>query len=126
MLGTGPQHRQADRPQRHRRGRQRALRENLAGGSNTWWGNIILASGSSIGVGTGTTLTLATNVINGLAVGAIIGNTGLTKLGGGTLVLNLPNNAAGGTTVSAGVLNVQFGLALGLPTSAVTVSSGAS
>jgi len=91
--------------------------ENLVGGSNTWSGNILLNSDAAIGVGSGTTLTQIT--------AAISGKGSLNKVGLGTLVLNAVNTYSAQTTVSAGIVNVQNSLGLGLITGGVAVSSGA-
>jgi RHS repeat-associated protein len=59
------------------------------------------------------------------------GQVGLTKIGEGTLTLNRlgtdtrANAYSGDTTVSEGVLNVQFGSALGTATAQVVVDDGA-
>ena len=104
--------------------------ENLAGGSNTWAGNIILATPSSIGADAGTTLTLPTATVNGLTTGGISGVGDLTKVGSGTVVLNAADTYTGNTFVNGGILNLQNALALGLASTAgggaVTVNSGAS
>src|SRR5262249_15893852 len=103
--------------------------ENLIGGSNTWSGAIILQGAASIGVDAGTTLTLATNTINGLPTGGITGGGDLTKVGVGTLVINAPSTGTGNAVVANGILNLQNGVGLGLAAAvgggAVTVQSGA-
>ncbi|MEK0447003.1 MAG: hypothetical protein RLZZ399_2324, partial [Verrucomicrobiota bacterium] len=65
-----------------------------------------------------------------LTVGGIIGDGGagygLTKLGGGTLVLSGANTYSGLTSVSAGILRLTQSGALGTGSAGVTVASGAS
>jgi autotransporter-associated beta strand protein len=90
-----------------------ALR-NIAG-NNTWSGTVALASDSSIGADTGTTLTMS---------GVISGGHALSKAGAGTVVLNAAETYTGATNVNAGTL--QLGAANLIPnTSAVTVAGGA-
>src|SRR5207248_2239798 len=66
---------------------------------------------------------------NTLTVGGVISDgttaTALTKAGAGTLVLTGANTYSGLTTVSAGILNIQNGSALGGTAAGTTVSSGA-
>jgi len=50
---------------------------------------------------------------------------GLNKLGANTLILDQANTYAGTTTVSAGVLNIRNGAALGSTAGGTTVASGA-
>src|SRR4029453_10918226 len=58
--------------------------------------------------------------------GGVIGGTGaLTKAGTGILTLSGANTYSGLTLVSAGILNIQSGSALGATTTGTTVSSGA-
>ena len=75
-----------------------------------------LVTGSSINVNQGGTSTY----------GGVIAGTGvvLNKLGVGSLTLTGANTHTGGTSVQAGILNIQNGSALG--TGAVNVSAGAS
>jgi fibronectin-binding autotransporter adhesin len=94
-------------------GNNGALR-NIAG-NNTWSGTVALASDSSIGADTGTTLTMS---------GVISGGHALSKAGAGTVVLNAAETYTGATNVNAGTL--QLGASNLIPnTSAVTVASGA-
>jgi|GEM_PF-6521835 len=70
--------------------------------------------------------TIFSNVNNSVTVsGALQGGGGITKSGAGTLVLTGTNTYSGPTTVSAGVLNVRSGSALGLNTDGTTVANGA-
>ncbi len=103
--------------------------ENLTGGNNTWTGNIVLAVPSTIAVDPATTLTITTATVNALPSGGISGSGNLTKTGAGTLVLNAADTYTGQTIINGGNVNVQNGLALGLPTGqggdVVTVNAGA-
>ncbi len=70
--------------------------------------------------------TLFTNATNTVTVsGMINGGGGPTKSGAGALVLTGTNSYSGATTVSAGVLNIRSGGALGLNTAGTTVANGA-
>src|SRR5205807_6037870 len=85
--------------------------ENLVGSSNTWSGNIVLASNATIGVDAGTTLTLPAAALDGMPLGGLSGPGGVTKVGSGTLVLSATSTYTGDTVVSGGILNIQTGLA---------------
>ena len=94
------------------------------GGANTNSGGITLAANSIIGA-SGGSLVLSGNITNGgnsltldtygaagipLNIsGAISGNGGLTKIGGGTAVLSGANTYAGGALISAGTLQIGNG-----------------
>ena len=67
-------------------------------GINTWSGTIALSTNSSIGVSTGTELTVS---------GVISGSAGLTKEGAGTLTLTGVNTFSGDTTIDAGTLKLN-------------------
>ncbi|RDJ25530.1 hypothetical protein DWF00_14880 [Bosea caraganae] len=100
-------------------------------GANTYTGNTSITAGTLQIAGSGSILgdvansgTLSFNPGSDRAFAGNISGTGsLTKLGGSTLTLSIANTYAGGTTVSAGVLNVRNDSALG--TGAVSVASGA-
>ena len=62
-------------------------------------------------------------LLNGTTGFSALGTVALVENGSGTLTLGGSNNYSGGTTVSAGVLNLQNSSALG--TGTATVSSGA-
>ncbi len=81
-----------------------------ASGSNTWSGNVSLATASTIS--TSAVLTLS---------GVLSGTGALTKIGTSTLNLTNTNTYNGSTTISAGVLNVTAPSSLG-STTQVTVS----
>ena len=86
--------------------------ENVSG-INSWAGAVTLNSSSTIAVDA-STLTLSSG---------IGGTGGLTKAGGGTLILSASNGYGGSTTVSAGTL--QLGNANALPSAtALTLSGG--
>ncbi len=101
------------------------------GGTNTWQGNINLASiqglptnpvpPTTVDIGSGS----AGNI---LTVAGIVGQTSgtfaLTTVGLGTIILQKSDTYSGLTTVSTGILRIQNGKALGTGTSTV-VTSGA-
>lgn len=108
-------------------------------GNNTWNGTLALAGATSVGSDAGT-LTLAGGVdlganriltvrgngntlISGVIVGT--GTSGLTKQGTGTLTLTAANTYTGGTTISAGIVNIQNNSALGTTLGDVTIANGA-
>ena len=89
-------------------------------GSNTWAGNIYLASATVIGVDGGTTLTQDTN--------NIVGNSSLTKVGPGTLIgTNATGNNGffGQTNINNGIVYAQNNTFLGLNTAPIVVNTGA-
>lgn len=90
-----------------------------ASGSNTWSGNITLATGASIGAADTLSLTIS-GIIGESTAAATLNKTGLGKV-----ILQNSNTYTGTTTVSQGILNIQNALALG-PGSSTTVQSGAS
>ncbi|GAB4172794.1 MAG: hypothetical protein OHK0024_09260 [Thalassobaculales bacterium] len=118
---------------------------NYTGGTTVSGGTLSIASDSNIGTGAvqlnGGTLevTGATTIDNGFVLGAsngtisatanvtvsgVIAGTGsLTKAGAATLLLNQTNTYNGGTTVSAGTLQLAGGTALH-DSGAVTVNGG--
>ena len=86
-----------------------------------------LVNNSSVAAAFNGTVSLASDSALGgsgnLTVNAgISGPFALTKVGGGTALLAVPNAYTGGTTVSGGVLGIAHGLALG--SSPVTVNNG--
>ena len=79
-------------------------------------GNIVVDGGAYAFSGGAITMTNTTwSVSNAVATvsGALAGTTGLTKSGGGTLVLGASNSYSGGTTLSAGTLALSNVNALG-------------
>ncbi|MBC8097358.1 MAG: autotransporter-associated beta strand repeat-containing protein, partial [Akkermansiaceae bacterium] len=97
-------------------------------GSSTFTGNIITygnsASNVRINVATGASLTHSGGVISNsgdLDPGYGAQVNGITKTGGGSLVLNSANTYVGTTTINGGILAVNGSLA---SASAVTVNSG--
>src|SRR5439155_15724665 len=89
--------------------------------NNTYTGTITLNSNSTIGVDTGSTLTIAApgTIIDGANVFS------LTKELTGTLILANADNYDGGTLVNQGILNIQNGSALGSTAATTTVLDGA-
>lgn len=65
-----------------------------------------------------------TNASAALA-GTIVGSGDLTKVGAGTLTISGANSYSGLTTISAGVVNIQSGSALGSASFGTTVAAGA-
>jgi len=101
----------------------------------TWAGNFTFdiygpATDDYLNLGQGAvnlTSGIAVNVANGhLTVGGAIGDGsatyGLTKSGGGTLILTGPNTYKGGTTLSAGTLGIDNASAVG--TGPLTIAGG--
>jgi autotransporter-associated beta strand protein len=78
----------------------------------------------SLGSSNGTVSVSAANGVLTLS-SAAVGAGGLTKTGNGTLVLSETNTYNGGTTVSAGTLQVGMGGATGSLTGAASIASGA-
>jgi len=79
-------------------------------------GNVVVDGGNYAFSGGTITMTNTTwSVSNAVATvsGALAGTTGLTKSGGGTLVLGASNSYSGGTTLSAGTLALSNVNALG-------------
>ncbi|WP_156255167.1 autotransporter-associated beta strand repeat-containing protein [Sandarakinorhabdus oryzae] len=74
--------------------------------------NVVLGTGGG-SIDTGANTLTSTGIISG---------TSLTKLGGGTLVLNGANSYAGGTTLTAGTIQVGTNTALG--TGALAMAGG--
>src|SRR5262249_36232673 len=97
-----------------------ALR-NIAG-NNSFSGQVMLQSNSTIGANPGTQLTLTGVVENPLPApippGSII-PPNLTKVGTGTVVLTADDTYTGNTYVNGGDLNIQNAYGLGVNTSAV-------
>jgi autotransporter-associated beta strand protein len=96
----------------------------------TWGGDFTFTGTSNLNLGTGA-VTLATanrQVTVSGGVLAIGGNTSgafqLTKAGAGTLTLSGTNGHTGGTTLSAGTLNINNSNALGTVAGTFTISGG--
>jgi autotransporter-associated beta strand protein len=89
--------------------------------ANTYTGTITLNTSSTIGVQAGS---LTINSANPLGITDNGAGYSLDKEGSGTLFLLSPDNYGGGTTITAGAINIQTPLALGTGTSTV-VSDGA-
>ncbi|YBV98453.1 autotransporter-associated beta strand repeat-containing protein [Phyllobacteriaceae bacterium JZ32] len=95
---------------------------SIDGGTLQFGASFDTARAVTLGANDGTIDTMGnTNRLSG----AITGDGGLTKAGAGTLVLAGDNSYAGGTTVSAGVLQVGDGGTSGSITGDVTVAGGA-
>jgi outer membrane autotransporter protein len=86
-------------------------------------GTILLGS-KNLTVGSNNNSTLFSGIISDGGEGGGAGGS-LTKVGTGTLILTGQNTYTGLTTVSAGILNIQDGSALGATTTGTIVSSGA-
>ena len=87
--------------------------ENVSG-DNFWTGDLILATDNTVATTSGT-LTVS---------GVISGGYALTKNGPGTLTLTNSNTYSGGTTLSAGTLNINNANALGAMTGVFTMNGG--
>ena len=105
-------------------------------GNNIWTGAVTLAGNTTVGSDAGL-LTFSGTITNGIrtltvtgagdtAISGVIGNGsgGVTKTGTGTLTLSGANTFTGGTTISAGVLNIQNNSALGTAGTGTTVAAG--
>ena len=96
--------------------------------NNTYTGTLFLNANSTIGVASGTTLTIGTKVPLLTGTGTITddgANKGLTKESSGTLVLASANTYGGLTEVNQGVLEVENSQALGGISGATDVFNGA-
>lgn len=106
-------------------------------GNNTWTGGVNLSGNTTVGSDAGL-LTFSGNITNGIrtltvtgagdtTISGVIGNGsgGITKTGTGTLTLSGANTYTGGTTISAGVVNIQNNSALGTTGTGTTVATGA-
>ncbi len=81
-------------------------------------------SGGTVNLG-GTTPTITVNPNStGIVSSVLSGTAGLTKVGAGTLTLDGANTFSGGTTISAGTLNITSSGALNGTTSVNPVSGG--
>ena len=110
-----------------------AVLTNANNNPQTWNGNFtFLGAGHSLNLGTGA-VTLGANCqvtvnANSLYVGGI-GDGGigyrLTKAGAGTLLVTGSSGYSGGTTVNAGILELQNANALGTPSAAITLAANA-
>jgi len=103
---------------------------NLGSANRTITVNDSAAAGLDLAINASITATNRNLTVTGAGTSAITGaittGTGaLTKSGTGTLTLSGNNTYSGATTVSAGVLNIQSGTALGATTAGTTVASGA-
>jgi autotransporter-associated beta strand protein len=87
--------------------------ENVSG-VNYWTGTVTLATNNAI------TTTAGELIVSG----AIIGPYALTKNGSGTLTLPTANTYTGGTTLSAGTLNINNPSALGTSAGTFTIAGG--
>ncbi len=112
--------------------------DNSSGGALTesnnnaqaWNGDFTFQGSNDLNLGTGNVTMSASRVVavasHNLTVGGVIsGSTfGLTKAGTGTLTLAGANTFTGGTTLSAGQLNINNSSALGTTAGTFTIAGG--
>ena len=112
--------------------------DNTSGGAITesnnnaqaWNGNFTFTGSNALNLGTGAVAMSASRQVtvsgSTLTVGGVIsGSTfSLTKLGAGALTLSGTNTFTGGTTLSAGTLNINNAQALGTVAGTFTISGG--
>ena len=90
--------------------------------AQAWNGNFTFTGTQSLNLGTGAVTLGASRTVtvsaNNLTVGGVVSGSGfsLTKAGTGTLTLSGANTYSGGTTLSAGTLNINNASALGTGT----------
>ena len=96
----------------------------IAGNSDTV-NEVQLASGSITGSGGTLTSSAAFDLRSGSASAILGGTLGAIKTTAGTVTLTGANTYIGGTTISAGILNVNGDAALGNSAEAVEISDGA-
>ena len=89
--------------------------------SNTWSGTIALSSPSSIGVGSGSTLTVTGIISGGTLVTAL---DDLNKVGAGTFAANGANTYIGQTIISGGTFTAGNGTATGNAANVTTLNPG--
>ena len=96
--------------------------------AQNWNGNLIFAGTNDLNLGAGPVTMSSSRTVtvtsNNLTVGGVISGSGfsLTKAGAGTLTLDGADTYSGGTTLSAGLLNLNNAAALGSGT--LTISGG--
>ena len=88
--------------------------------NNTYSGVLTLNTNSTIGVDSGSSLTITGTIVDGPGEG-----DSLTKELTGTLILASPDTYSGGTFVNQGILTVANGQALGASNTLTTVFNGA-
>jgi len=103
-------------------------------GTNTYTGGTTIDAGANLGLGAdGTTGSIVGNIVDNGALfiqrsntvtldNAILGTGELRQVGGGTTIINHANSYSGGTTLSAGKLQIGNGGAFG--TAGLTVHGG--
>jgi len=103
-------------------------------GTNTYTGGTTIDAGANLGLGAdGTTGSIIGNIVDNGALfiqrsntvtldNAILGTGELRQVGGGTTVINHANSYSGGTTLSAGILQIGNSGALG--TAGLTIHGG--
>ena len=100
----------------------------LSNNVQTWSGNFAFVGPNDLNLGSGTVTLSASPTVtvtsNNLTVGGAISGSGdsLTKAGAGTLTLAGADTYSGGTTLSAGLLNIDNAHALG--TGGFTITGG--
>ena len=83
-----------------------------------------VASGGNVTLGAATLTVGSDNTSPAAYSGVISGTGGLTKIGNGALTLSGTNSFTGGTTLSAGTLNINNTQALGTAAGTFTISGG--
>jgi len=94
-----------------------------ASGNNTFTGTLTLNTETTIGVDSGSSLTIGTSTLLP-GSGTIVGGHGFGKELTGTLILNTANTYTGETTVNQGILHIQHSNALGTAAGGTTVLDG--
>lgn len=100
------------------------ITSNASGTTSTLMGNFSLYTDQIFNIASGSTPT-GEDVIISASVAEVLAGTDVTKQGAGEVVFSGANSYTGQTIISAGVLNIRNGTALGTTAGATFVSSGA-